>query len=272
MTTVDDYVKGETMSDKGKKPHESMNANQLLAHIHGHHDDSHDNYIEDRAKRADAMHDLLRWYFRPSVQGKFHEEIIKPFEDLDLKKYDKIHKKIEDTHKDRVKRGGKRLTKRQADDLLKELVDKLLPDAKIGAQGNADSNYDHFNLMLQELKNYVGEEEAGSLVKKLYGALQEGRGYEASSHVVDILKRYHHAKYTNEIIEGITNRHDKEFVDVYASRLEQLVKDKTGKPVVKQHIATNITKAAQQAAHGNYADMLREYEPEPKVTPKKGHH
>lgn len=268
MTTVDDYTEGETMGNKDKKPHESMNADQFLAHIHGHHDDSHDNYIENRAKRAEAMHDLLEWYFRPSIQGKFQEEITKPFDELDLRKYDTVHQKIEDAHKDRVKRGAKKLTKHQADNLLKELVDKLLPDANVGVQGNADANYDHFNLMLKELKNYLGEEEADSLVKRLYGALQEGRGYEASCHIVDILRKYHHGKYMNDLVGGITNPNDKEFVDEYASHLERLVRTKTGKPVVKQHLATNIIKAAQQAARGSYAEMLREYEPEPKATPK----
>jgi len=255
------------MSDK-KKPHESMDANAFLAHVRGHHDDSSTYYVENPVKRAETMHELLSWYFRPSVQGKFHEEIIRPFNDLDLKKYASVHKRIEEAYKDRVSRGGKRLTKHQADDLLRDLVDELLPDAKVGVKGNKEHNYSSFQHMLKSLKDYVGEDEANTLVKNLYSALQEGKGYEASHAVVQILKKYHHAEYTNNLVVALTNPHDKEFAGTYASHLEKLVTNETGRSVVKEQVAEEIVKAAQLAARGDYAGMLREYEPEVKAKPK----
>lgn len=236
-----------------------MNPHEFLTYLKAHHREGSHEYVEDPKKRAEAVHNLHEMY-HDELRDKLHRELSKPFKAIKGKKYKGLHDKLKEAFEHNDKEP---LSKDEADEHLKALLDEILPELKYGVKGEKERNYTTFNAYLHQMG-----EDGQKLQKELYAALRTGKGLQATKTIVDILKSHEVSIYESDVIGTVINPLSPEFQDAYGQHIAAKVEEETGQKVRAAMISKNLQDAAVKAALGEYLALADAYKPQPK---KKAH-
>ncbi|PIN79820.1 hypothetical protein COV16_02190 [Candidatus Woesearchaeota archaeon CG10_big_fil_rev_8_21_14_0_10_34_8] len=269
---------GEGMAKKKKDPKleavSKLSANDVLEYaqsIHREREGFEEHYIDDLKERAEHVVNLLDWY--RENRGKLEAEVTDNLREIERhlhEHFGDFHKRVNDKYKANDKDP---LEDEDVEDLLKELTVEVYKKCGYGVKGEGKTALDKQHTYMQ-LQNQVAAlkkngVDTDQLMARVQEGLRRGNGEEATSGLMEILKRYEGLQYQASLQNHLINEDSAEFKHAYGKNLAPRLEEMYDVKVTPELVIENMGKYAQAHMLDNYKQVLDLAKRHKKKEPKK---